>query len=217
MTLPATNNTIFTTPPDQGSVNLSINGSIAADSISINSSINLDGYTITTSSAYGSTVLLFNGKPITTQSSRISIGTDAGTTNQGNYAVAMGYLAARDNQGNGAVAIGDQSGKNKQGNYAVAIGYLAGESAQGQVSVAIGDQAGKISQGGYAVAVGAYAGQYNQANNSIVINATGNSLAGNISSAFYVKPVRSVTGATSKGFVAVFYNPATGEFVYGTP
>ena len=183
------------------SINLSISNSISVNSISTNSPFTLDGYSITTSSAHGSIVLLFNGKPVTTCGSRVLIGTEAGLTNQGNYAIAMGYLAGHNNQGQVAVAIGDQAGKIKQGNYAIAVGFAAGESKQGANSVAIGT----------------YAGQYNQANNSIVINATGNSLVGNTASAFYVKPVRSVTGATSKGFVAVFYNPTTGEFVYGTP
>ena len=204
-----------------------------ANSIITNSSITLNGVSVTTETYRGSTAMMFNGAPITSYGSRVLIGPGTGLVNQGDYSIAMGYLAGTSNQGEAAIAIGDQAGKLNQAGYTVAMGFAAGEVRQGRAAIAIGDQAGKISQGGYTVAmgfaagevkqglnsiaIGAYAGQSNQANNSIILNATGNTLTENTANAFFVKPVRAIAGATSQGFVAVFYNPETGEFVYGTP
>ena len=184
--------------------------------------------------AYGNQVLVGHSAGLTNQGAySIAVGYLAGTTNQGNVAVAIGDQAGKINQGNNTIGIGYAAGEINQGQFSVAMGYGAGMSKQGQIAVAIGDQAGKINQGAYAIAMGFAAGEIAQGHNSIAIgagagysalgnntiflNATGNSLTSTTPNAFYVKPVRSVTGATSQGFVSVFYNPTTGEFVYGTP
>ncbi len=96
------------------------------------------------------------------------------------------------------------------GTTSVNLGLNAGVSEAGDDTVAIGREAGMTSQGDYAVAIGARAGMTNQAHKSIVINATGVALAADISSAFYVAPVRE--NMTMK---TMYYNAATKEVTYG--
>ena len=99
----------------------------------------------------------------------LAIGTEAGKTSQGQYAVAVGYRAGKATQGSSAVAVGDQAGKTTQGTQAVAVGYLAGQISQGINTVAVGKGAGKTSQVDYAVAVGWEAGKTSQGGSAVAI------------------------------------------------
>jgi len=132
-------------------------------------------------------------------SSKVSIGQNAGLTAQGTSAVAIGFEAARTNQGNSGIAIGTAAGYDFQGSNAIAIGYYAGYP---------GNAAG---QGANSIAIGALAGYPQQAGNSIVINATNANLPANTANAFYVKPVRN--SSTSN---VLHYNTTTGEITYGS-
>ncbi len=122
----------------------------------------------------------------------VTIGTNAGNSNQGNRSVAIGYLAATGIVGNAnagqsidAVAIGSEAGRYGQGSEAVAIGDSAGQTDQqfgaiaigsGAASlrqkngaVAIGEQAGAGDQNTYAVAIGSQAGLSSQGYAAIAI------------------------------------------------
>jgi hypothetical protein len=62
----------------------------------------------------------------------ISLGNQAGTTNQGDYAVALGYTCrSTTSQGGSATAVGDSAGQTTQGAGAVAVGGAAGYTGQG--------------------------------------------------------------------------------------
>lgn len=108
--------------------------------------------------------------------------------------------------------IGINAGQNGQASSAVAIGSQAGYTGQGSSAVAISNQAGYTGQKSNAVAIGTLAGYNNQPSNSIVINATVSNLNGDTGSAFYVKPIRQLSGLT--GFTGLYYNPSTGEIAY---
>ena len=126
--------------------------------------------------------------------------------------VAFGKKAGRNSQGNNAVACGIQAGEASQGTNAVACGNQAGQTSQGNNAVACGFQAGEASQGTNAIACGYLAGQTNQHANSIVINGTGSALNTLGTSRFIVKPIRDF--GVEDGFLALFYNPTTGELAY---
>lgn len=112
-------------------------------------------------------------------------GSSAGETNQGDRAVAIGYLAGYEDQGNYSISIGNRAGEEKQGqfgvavgfqagykdqeNFALAIGASAGEKRQGELSVALGYQAGYEDQKKFAVAIGNRAGKNTQGENSVAI------------------------------------------------
>jgi Chaperone of endosialidase len=144
-------------------------------------------------------------------SSKVSIGKNAGLTNQGLFSVAIGEDSGRTNQAQWSTAMGYQAGQTTQGQWSTAMGYQAGQTDQKQWATAIGYQAGQTNQGQNAVAIGYLAGQTNQPAQSIVING---SLAGITStlvpSAFYVNPIRSVTGEPS----TLSYNAISNEITY---
>ena len=133
-------------------------------------------------------------------------------------AVAFGQNAGQTDQGINAVAIGALAGEFTQGGNAVAVGFGSGYNSQGVNTVAIGQRAGEGGQGDYAVAIGYFAGQTNQANNSIILNATNSALNQTTANTFTVKPVRgdSTGNLVADGFLAVYYNPTTGEFAYAS-
>ena len=136
----------------------------------------------------------------------IAIGQEAGYTGQGTDTIAIGHNAGHTDQRPNAVAIGLDAGKTTQGQGSIAIGDSAGEITQDDYSVAIGYGAGKNNQGRMTVAIGTWAGQTNQSENSIVINASGQSLNGSTSNAFYVDPIRENSGTS-----LLTYNPTTKE------
>jgi hypothetical protein len=140
------------------------------------------------------------------------------TNSNGPQTIAIGAYAGEITQGSQSVAIGVSAGQDLQGDVAVAIGSGAASYNQGNYAVAIGANAGFQLQGNAAVAIGANAGDNSQGNNSIIINATGNSLNQTTANTFTVKPVRgdSTGNLVGAGFVAVYYNPTTGEFAYAS-
>ena len=60
----------------------------------------------------------------------ISIGKDAGYSNQELNAIAIGNNAGKTNQGTNTIAIGQGAGAGTQGQNAIAIGYQAGQTGQ---------------------------------------------------------------------------------------
>ena len=120
---------------------------------------------------------------------KIHLGTSAGSTGQGNFAIAIGANAGLANAGVGSIAIGaNAGGTGTLGTYSVAIGYQAaqggfgnnvvsigygtGLSAQQSYTVAIGSLAGSAGQKIGAVAVGYSAGGSNQSNRAIAVGFT---------------------------------------------
>ena len=99
----------------------------------------------------------------------VAVGDSAGNVSQGGYAVALGFLAGTGNQGWFSVAAGYSAGYNNQANSAVAVGSFAGATSQGINTVAIGVSAGQTTQSNQAVAVGASAGANVQGMNSVAI------------------------------------------------
>ena len=100
----------------------------------------------------------------------VAAGRQAGGNTQGGYAVAVGYQAGYISQGSNAVAIGRQAGYlGGQGASAVAVGYAAAFTNQGDKAVAIGFGAGGTDQGLSAVSIGDLAGNLTQGNYAIAI------------------------------------------------
>ena len=159
---------------------------------------------------YFGSYLYWDGSAYVVGDANIRLGQNAGESNQGLYAVAIGLLAGNSSQGERSIAIGTVAGNSSQGDYSVAIGNEAGISQQGIYSVAVGSAAGADSQGIYSIAIGHLAGFSNQISNSIILNATGLSLDASVNSGFYVAPIRNTIGAQS-----IYYDPTTKELTYG--
>ena len=60
----------------------------------------------------------------------VAVGSQTGTTNQGQDAVAIGRVAGQNSQGINSVAIGYSAGQTNQGAFGIAIGYGAGQTNQ---------------------------------------------------------------------------------------
>jgi hypothetical protein len=114
-------------------------------------------------------------------------------------AVALGYQAGNTNQGAGAIAIGNNAGQTGQFTDAVAMGYLAGQLDQSANAVAIGSNAGNLTQGQNAVAVGVNAGQTNQGTNAVAVGR----LAGNTGQLGSAVAIGNAAGQTSQGLNTV--------------
>jgi hypothetical protein len=138
---------------------------------------------------------------------------DQGT--QGGQAIALGYIAGRNNQGTFAVAIGSSAGAIAQGNASIAIGKDTGGSNLGSNAIAIGREAMLSGSGLNSIAIGAFAGKpanaapIPQPTNSIVLNATGTGVTALVANTFVVKPVRNANTAN-----VMFYDNTTGEITY---
>lgn len=112
-------------------------------------------------------------------STNLHLGINAGKTNQGIFAVAIGRFAGNINQGSLGVAIGNRAGENSQKDFSVAIGASTGQNSQGESATAIGPGAGNTNQGDNTVAVGNGAGNNTQGNNAVAIgNISGNTNQG---------------------------------------
>lgn len=171
--------------------------------LSIGTGLSVSGGVISTTggglpSAFGyGSYLYYNSTDWVVGLSKISIGTDAGRYNQGDY----------------TVAIGTQAGNNNQRDYAVAIGGGAGRYNQGDYAVAVGGGAGYTDQGDYAVAIGNSAGYTNQHSKSIVINASDTDL-NTVGSGLYVNPIRSLANPNGGPIGHLWYNSTTKEICY---
>ena len=159
----------------------------------------------------------------------VNIGNNSGASLQGNYCVAIGYLAGNSSQstvGGFGVAIGYQAGGQSLGDNAVAIGNNAGLSTASNNSVSIGSNAnsngagtGAIgigasvdARGNYNIGIGYLAGPYNSGfSNNIVISALGTALLATASNALYIAPIRA--GSTN---YVLYYNPTTHEITTAT-
>jgi hypothetical protein len=102
----------------------------------------------------------------------ISIGFQAGQTNQQPETIAIGSTAGNSLQGSGSIALGSSAGAVNQGSGSIALGNNSGNSLQGSGSIALGSYAGESSQGIGSIAMGASAGETNQSNNSIAIGSS---------------------------------------------
>lgn len=100
---------------------------------------------------------------------KIHLGSNAGYTGQGYYAVALGYFAGYSGQGNNGISIGPNAGIINQGYYSVALGAGAGKYSQSGNSIAIGLNAGSSGQYNNTIAIGAGAGNFNQGLEAISI------------------------------------------------
>jgi len=202
-----------------------VSDSITFDVTYLKGSVFSDTSTLVINGATGTVVGPVATSSLRTSETKIALGSDAGSTNQGSSGIAIGYGAGQISQGQGAISIGDDSGKTSQGQRAVAIGYVtgylnqglsavaigesAGQASQGAGAVAIGTLAGATSQGANSIAIGYYAGQASTFASSIILNASG-AVLNSAAAGFYVRPIREVTGPQT-----VYYNPATYEVTWG--
>ena len=112
-------------------------------------------------------------------SANITLGRNAGITNQGLNAVALGNYAGNISQGTNAVSIGNHDDgvyiQNNQGANAVSIGRVSGNTSQGTYAISIGDGAGYLNQGASAVAIGVNAGFTNQSLGAVAIGSNAGS------------------------------------------
>ena len=139
--------------------------------------------------------LYWNGSSWAVGDQKVSIGKNTGNSSQGNYAIAVGSYAGQTSQGSNTIAMGKKAGQISQGGSSIAMGAYAGQTGQGTNAIAMGRSAGNNGQGTNAIAIGQSAGQNKQPANSIVLNASGNTLNGANTNAFYVNPIRGNTGA----------------------
>jgi len=142
----------------------------------------------------------------------IKIGNGAGTTNQGDYAVAVGSSAGQTSQGTNATAVGREAGQTSQGVSAVAVGYLAGATGQGARAVAVGRDAGKTGQGSAATAVGYLAGETSQGANAVAVGY----LAGQTSQGTNAVAVGIYAGSTGQGAGTVAVGNQAGQTSQGS-
>ena len=99
----------------------------------------------------------------------VSIGYQAGYSNQGYKSVSIGYQAGCYNQSGSSVSIGQNCGFTGQAGGCTAIGYNSGSFNQGQSSVAVGINSGYTGQSLSCVAIGSSSGYANQGQNAISI------------------------------------------------
>jgi hypothetical protein len=132
----------------------------AASSGSTNLSSGFTGSLPVANGGTGQTTLAGVKNTLGLTSSKISIGSDAGLTNQGNDAIALGYNAGLTNQGASSIAIGYLAGGTAtQGGSSIAIGPISGGG--GNQSVAIGLSAWTGANNATAVGTLAAAGHVN--------------------------------------------------------
>ena len=150
----------------------------------------------------------------------VAFGNSAGSNTQGAYSVAIGANAAGNAQSANSVAVGVQAGNLTQGTQSVAIGAFAANITQGNTAVAIGASAGSNTQGIGAVAVGSNAGQVTQGGSAVAVGqgsattnqgsgavAVGSQAAGNAQGTYAVA-VGTGAGSNTQGQygIAVGYN-----------
>jgi hypothetical protein len=148
----------------------------------------------------------------------ITLGSNAGQTNQGTYAIAIGFQAGNYNQNQYTVAIGFEAGRTSQGQSAVAIGSQAGLNTQGQQAVAIGSSAGTNTQGTHAIAIGSQAGQNAQGSDAVAIgHLSGQSGQGQqaISIGTYASYENQGTYAIAIGFQAGMFGQTSNAVAIG--
>ena len=126
--------------------------------------------------------------------SNVCIGYQAGNQSAKDQTVIIGNYAGYSGVGTNSVCIGQYAGYNSLGSNCVAVGYQSSYNNSGSFSVSLGYRAGYTNQGNNAIAIGSQAGETSQPANSIVLNASGSSLNGLSSGGLYVNPIRSQVG-----------------------
>ena len=101
--------------------------------------------------------------------STVSLGNQAGNSDQSPSAIAIGRSAGYSNQNWDAIAIGRRAGMTDQQEGTIALGYYAGQDNQRYHAIAIGSQAGQTNQRWDAIALGKGAGNYQQNNQAIAV------------------------------------------------
>jgi len=178
--------------------------------------------------AYFGDYLYWNGvNAYVVGSPNITLGRNAGQTNQGSNAVALGNYAGNTNQRSNAVSIGNNNDgvyiQNNQGVSAVSIGRMTGTVSQGTQGIAIGDAAGYLNQGVGCVAIGANAGLSGQLTRSIAVGQTSGYLnqgsdsiaigtaAGNVSQGNTSIAIGYQAGSNSQGSNAIAIGYLAGQ------
>jgi hypothetical protein len=137
----------------------------------------------------------------------IAVGYDAGQINQASASIAIGHSAGNTGQEIGSVAIGTGAGQTGQQTYSVAIGTGAAQIGQGQSSVAIGLNAGNTSQSDYSVAIGTGAAQTGQGQSSVAIGQQ----AGQTGQSDYSVAIGQQAGQTGQHFFTVAIGLQAGQ------
>ena len=128
----------------------------------------------------------------------------------GTQNITLGLNAGLSNQGLGGVAIGTSAGSDQQGIGAIAMGVASGHSDQQPNSIAIGSLAGFSDQGTGSIAIGYKAGYTGQAPQSIILNASLTELNAS-TGGFFVDPIRE-----DEGSYILTYNNSTKEITYAS-
>ena len=128
----------------------------------------------------------------------------------GTQNITLGLNAGLSNQGLGGVAIGTSAGSERQGIGAIAMGVASGHSDQQPNSIAIGSLAGFSDQGTGSIAIGYKAGYTGQAPQSIILNASLTELNAS-TGGFFVDPIRE-----EEGSYILTYNNSTKEITYAS-
>jgi hypothetical protein len=129
----------------------------------------------------------------------VSIGTDAGKTGQNTTSIAIGYQAGFDAQDVASIAIGLEAGESDQGDESIAIGKIAGQTSQGRRSIAIGQSAAADGQNTQSIAIGGFAGSVAQGIDSIAIGRS----SGQTTQANGTVAIGTRAGVTNQGEKAV--------------
>jgi len=149
-----------------------------------------------------------------TNATIITLGENAGTSNQADGSIAIGYNSGNSDQQGIAIAIGYNAGSNTQGAGAIAIGLNAGADLQSSNAVAIGNSAGKNFLGANSIAIGDQASlNAGSFSNTIVLNATGVELSPAQASSAYIKPIRDISVVPSDTAFTMAYVSTTGELL----
>ena len=152
-------------------------------------------------------------------SQNISIGGNAGSSNQNLNAVALGYQAGQYTQGTYSIAIGYNAGQYSQATQSIAIGYQAGQISQTGDGIAIGTNAGYNTQGYRSIAIGSSSGYKSQGVRSIAIGeSAGGTQQGNVSIAigYYAGTSQQQTNAIALGYQAATYSQGGYSIAIGT-
>lgn len=128
-----------------GTGNINITGSIAAPSLNgdLKGSVFADNSTVLVDSVNGKINGDIDATSLRTSETAIALGNGTGGSN---FTISIGNNAGKTNQSQSAIAIGREAGNDAQGARAVAIGFEAGNLNQGLNAVAVGYRAGFNNQ-----------------------------------------------------------------------
>lgn len=177
--------------------NVAIGYESAGGNTNLQNSITIGHYAGEGSTNLTSSVVIGNGAgyQMTNAIGSTFIGSSAGRFKRGNYNVAIGFEALRNNTtSDESVGIGYNAGRNNNGSNVVCIGQKAGETNAGNNSVLIGGGAGQVG------------GSFTD---TIVINAFGSSLNPTQGSSCFINPIRAVD--LKIGTDLLYYNSTTKE------